>query len=494
MLIAALNKKIQHLALAVVLMFTGTLPAWAHGDHGGLDFEETSHLYLSMMQALEEASLATHETLSELELKYMEKGTSPTHQATVEFLGERITLDNPAYATLIDRAIDIFRQRVEAECSHCYNEKRIIESPSFRSKVFSFFRSYILHYTHAAKEAFVNPKSLVKASVGISAAGIRLFKIHGPIYLVYTAVTEAIESVFMGPAHWACTFFQWLYLPVAFVGHQVWDPMLSSGHGFSLTKRLGVSMRSVYLMAKYKVQMRRLFVETIQGNHRNVLRRGDYQNYIAGLNHHIESELDFDKFWGEIYRNFHLRNEMGKKSSPRSLIKDFDKIFFMQTPYMSRQVSEAERLYVAFKHADGINLNLSLVTKLADELYKQGKYSVSTYFKISSLLGNAGEHIRRYQTLLITGALSPRDNIAVQNHQSIMAELALRSIEKFFVDFKTLVLPTKELDQETIKWFTGEMAEELKAESKRLKKSIRTRKRFNEDDAERCRAYLSLVS
>ncbi len=495
MLIAALNKKFTR---AFLLFALGLLDipsqALAHGD-GGLDYDETSVLYTSMMHAMREAGDITARTLDDLEVKYHTEGRPLEDAQIVEFMNERIRLDAPAFAKLLDRSIDIFRARLEKECSHCYFEKRVIEHPSFRAKVFNFLKNYFIHYARILKTAFVNPRSMVTTGVGIGGKGLRLFAIHGPLYLVYTAITEGIESTIMGPAHWACTFFQALYFPAAYLGHQVWNPLLSSGHGFALLKRLGVSSRSVFAIAKYKSEMRRLMVESATGNYKSVLTRKDYRKYISGLEHHIEHEMDYKKFWGEIYRNFHApeTRPLLRHARQMDLQSDLDKIFYMETPFDEDRVSEPERFYIAVKHADGLKLMLSMLENMSDDLYVRGKYSAMNYFRVSSLLGRAGAHLTRYENLLFTGALSPRDNIALQFHQSVMAERALDSIQKFLISAESLVKPSERIDQETIKWMSNEIGSALKAEAKALKKSVRTRVRFNQADAENCAALLSKI-
>lgn len=520
MLIVVLNKifaprSLAHIGAALFLTLTLSVhhTARAHGDHGGLDLEERVELYKSFLIAQQDATREVEHVLHELELKYHNgPRVHSDDEAKIVFMNEHIDVYSSAFTRFFDHSIGILRERLKSDCPHgCEAEIRLLASRGLMSRVAASVKQYLVHYLLMLGKSAKSPYDMAKWaltgqkpewtrplavwSAGIAAEAVKMTIVHGVSYLLWTGVTEAIEFSVMGPYHWACPFFQMMYLPVALVGVQVWRPMINSGWGARMSTRLKVSMRALYAMARYRIEMRRLYVEATVGRPLFTMRHSDYRDLVAGTHDHLEKELNDKHFWDTVYRNFHAPDTRPYPLSLKdmNLQNDLDKIFAAgPTVY-----SERERFYVAIKLGDGLNYFYKTIEKISAEQAEAAQLSLGSYFLLSRPMGSAGLLIKELSLLLKMGALASRKNPELQAHQAALARRGLEGFMRFFTNFESIASPA---EMSTPEWRARMrvLKSELHQDRLALQRGLRTKARFDQNKLDQnkpnCRELVGQVA
>ena len=515
MLITALNKLSSLRSWLLILMICTPSLGHAHG-HGGLEGEEMAVLFESMMQAIDEATDRTARELTELEVRY--GGRPSTDPMVIEYLGRRMKLHRPAFAKVVDRGLNIWRARVERASPELYFEPRLRVHLSFREKMIDIFEKVIVHQVLLMRDAFLDPNMIITGGVHLAGWSTRKLYEEGKRFVGYTVVTEAIESAFFGAWHVACPLFQILYVPASFVMRHVEDPIRNRGHGYPMVQRLGGSIRAFKLVLDYKRDMRHLLVVGLDGRYRGVTSEKGYREFLAGADHHMEAELNMRRFWPESMRNFHApeTTPLVRHPSELDLRSDYDIIFGANHPEGAELGVESDRFYVALKHGDGLLELYDMLQEMLShqvevkrgrnvwrELYLRArglplpdvseykrKYTIANQIRIESILGHLGAYIKNYRTLVLVGAVSPRENPALQAHQRALADAQLDHIKTALKDAYLLLQP-KRFDQETIKWLAGEIGGKLKPAAAEFKKKLLTKVNVAELEIKDCAALLA---
>lgn len=427
--------------LSLVLMGSGHLHAHGGGGPGELSLEsrESVALYSALIQAMKESEANLSHQMADADF-------------WVSVDSRAINLNTGAFSKLIDRALALFRHQMSVECPECYHQKKEIQFESFKQKVTSQFQKYLSFQLNAMKSVFVNPGQMAPKLVSLAADGARLFAFHGTFYLLYTALTEAIESVFMGPFHWACPLFQALYFPAAFVTDRVWQPLVSPGLGVGIATRLGLSLKAMYLVAKFRIQMRAVTVEARTGDQsfQSTLRRQDYMKHISGMDHHIEDELGLKYFWAETYKNFHFK----QNTTREPLLNLESDLRFVFGHMDDSEPAESFKFYTALKHVDGLTYMHKLLVHSVEELHEAEHFSSQNHFKVSKAIGKLGYLLENYKRVLFTGALLKESHKEAKLIQFDHASFALREIENIFAQMLFVLDPKS--DQSSLeKYFTN---------------------------------------
>lgn len=303
-----------------------------------------------------------------------------TNVAYFEFKGEKIPYNSVAFAQLSHDVMGWFEWNAKKSCPKCTDAE-------------------INEVTEKVKKSYL--KKLEMKTLNISAWMFELSKQHGIPYLIYTVITEALESSVLGAGHLACTFFQHLYVPVALVGSQFWGIFNAEGSEVHFRHRVAASWTAFAWSWTLSSQLKKLWLP--ESN--STINHKDYLKLIREGKIKTKAQLlDHSDFW-------HLSHLEQNSTSPSSgkdfvgwdrLKSDLDILF---DPNLYVLDSEKKRFFIAYSHGQAFQFMRNTLSALADQRFESGQLSTGQYFKLKGMLGRWGKSLSTYKNLFLLYSL-----------------------------------------------------------------------------------------